>query len=59
MGLLAGYAGSVLHTAYWGASVSGRIFTESLWLELREHLLCMCSSWSWASLARPRWSGSV
>ncbi|MCW2767269.1 MAG: acr1 2 [Nocardioides sp.] len=37
VGSLAGYLGSVRHTAYGGAKAFGRIFAESLWLELREH----------------------
>jgi len=37
VGSLAGYLGSVRHTVYGGAKAFGRIFAESLWLELREH----------------------
>lgn len=34
---MAGYLGSVRHTVYGGVKSFGRIFAESLWLELRDH----------------------
>jgi len=37
VGSMAGYLGSVRHTVYGGVKAFGRIFAESLWLELREH----------------------
>ncbi|MFI5717290.1 SDR family NAD(P)-dependent oxidoreductase [Nocardia sp. NPDC051750] len=37
VGSLAGYLGSRRHTVYGGVKAFGRIFAESLWLELREH----------------------
>jgi short-subunit dehydrogenase len=37
VGSLAGYLGSVRHSVYGGVKAFGRIFAESLWLELREH----------------------
>ena len=37
VGSMAGYLGSARHTVYGGAKAYGRIFAESLWLELREH----------------------
>lgn len=36
LGSMAGYLGSVRHTVYGGVKAFGRIFAESLWLELRE-----------------------
>lgn len=36
LGSMAGYLGSARHTVYGGAKAFGRIFAESLWLELRE-----------------------
>ncbi|WP_327150866.1 SDR family NAD(P)-dependent oxidoreductase [Nocardia sp. NBC_01329] len=36
VGSLAGYLGSRRHTVYGGVKAFGRIFAESLWLELRE-----------------------
>jgi short-subunit dehydrogenase len=36
IGSMAGYLGSVRHTVYGGVKAFGRIFAESLWLELRE-----------------------
>jgi uncharacterized protein len=36
VGSMAGYLGSVRHTVYGGVKAFGRIFAESLWLELRE-----------------------
>lgn len=36
VGSLAGYAGSMRHTVYGGVKAYGRLFAESLWLELRE-----------------------
>ncbi|MCG7609911.1 MULTISPECIES: SDR family NAD(P)-dependent oxidoreductase [Mycobacterium] len=37
VGSLAGYAGSMRHTVYGGVKAYGRLFAESLWLELREY----------------------
>ncbi|WP_328396607.1 SDR family NAD(P)-dependent oxidoreductase [Nocardia sp. NBC_00416] len=37
VGSLAGYLGARQHTVYGGVKAFGRIFAESLWLELREH----------------------
>ncbi len=37
VGSMAGYLGSVRHTVYGGVKAFGRIFAESLWLELREY----------------------
>ena len=37
VGSVAGYLGSNRHTVYGGVKAFGRIFAESLWLELREH----------------------
>jgi uncharacterized protein len=37
VGSIAGYLGSVRHTVYGGVKAFGRIFAESLWLELREY----------------------
>lgn len=37
LGSMAGYMGSVRHTVYGGAKAFGRIFAESLWLELRDY----------------------
>lgn len=37
VGSMAGYLGSVRHSVYGGVKAFGRIFAESLWLELREH----------------------
>ena len=37
VGSMAGYLGSVRHTVYGGMKAFGRIFAESLWLELRDH----------------------
>lgn len=37
VGSMAGYLGSVRHTVYGGAKAFGRIFTEGLWIELREY----------------------
>lgn len=37
VGSMAGYLGSTRHTVYGGVKAFGRIFAESLWLELREH----------------------
>lgn len=37
VGSLAGYLGSRNHTVYGGVKAFGRIFAESLWLELREY----------------------
>lgn len=37
VGSLAGYMGSVRHTVYGGVKAFGRVFAESLWLELRDH----------------------
>lgn len=37
VGSLAGYLGSARHTVYGGVKAFGRIFAESLWLELRDH----------------------
>ncbi|MEU5760183.1 SDR family NAD(P)-dependent oxidoreductase [Nocardia sp. NPDC047648] len=37
VGSLAGYLGSRQHTVYGGVKAFGRIFAESLWLELRDH----------------------
>ena len=36
VGSMAGYLGSVRHTVYGGVKAFGRIFAESLWLELRD-----------------------
>ena len=36
VGSMAGYLGSVRHSVYGGVKAFGRIFAESLWLELRE-----------------------
>ncbi|SOX54344.1 KR domain-containing protein [Mycobacterium ahvazicum] len=37
VGSMAGYVGSMRHSVYGGVKAFGRIFAESLWLELREH----------------------
>ncbi len=37
VGSMAGYLGSERHTVYGGVKAFGRIFAESLWLELRDH----------------------
>ncbi|MGE2728070.1 SDR family NAD(P)-dependent oxidoreductase [Mycolicibacterium vaccae] len=37
VGSMAGYLGSVRHSVYGGVKAFGRIFAESLWLELREY----------------------
>lgn len=37
VGSMAGYLGSTHHTVYGGVKAFGRIFAESLWLELRDH----------------------
>ncbi|SEH82550.1 Short-chain dehydrogenase [Mycolicibacterium rutilum] len=37
VGSMAGYLGSERHTVYGGVKAFGRIFAESLWLELREY----------------------
>ena len=37
VGSMAGYLGSTRHTTYGGVKAFGRIFAESLWLELRDH----------------------
>jgi uncharacterized protein len=37
LGSLAGYLGSTRHTVYGGVKAFTRIFSEGLWLELREH----------------------
>ncbi|GAT16724.1 SDR family NAD(P)-dependent oxidoreductase [Mycolicibacterium thermoresistibile] len=37
VGSMAGYLGSARHTVYGGVKAFGRIFAESLWLELRDH----------------------
>ncbi len=37
VGSMAGYLGSMRHTVYGGVKAFGRIFAESLWLELREY----------------------
>ena len=37
VGSVAGYLGSNRHTVYGGVKAFGRIFAESLWLELRDH----------------------
>lgn len=37
VGSMAGYLGSVRHSVYGGVKAFGRIFAESLWLELRDH----------------------
>ena len=37
VGSMAGYLGSMRHSVYGGVKAFGRIFAESLWLELREH----------------------
>lgn len=37
VGSMAGYLGSARHSVYGGVKAFGRIFAESLWLELREH----------------------
>lgn len=37
VGSMAGYLGSVRHSIYGGVKAFGRIFAESLWLELRDH----------------------
>lgn len=37
VGSMAGYLGSVRHTIYGGVKAFGRIFAESLWLELRDY----------------------
>lgn len=37
VGSMAGYLGSVRHTVYGGVKAFGRVFAESLWLELREY----------------------
>lgn len=37
VGSMAGYSGSARHTVYGGVKAFGRIFAESLWLELRDH----------------------
>lgn len=36
VGSMAGYLGSMRHTVYGGVKAFGRVFAESLWLELRE-----------------------
>jgi short-subunit dehydrogenase len=36
VGSMAGYLGSMRHTVYGGVKAFGRIFAESLWLELRD-----------------------
>jgi uncharacterized protein len=37
VGSMAGYLGSVRHSVYGGVKAFGRVFAESLWLELREY----------------------
>lgn len=37
VGSMAGYLGSMRHSVYGGVKAFGRIFAESLWLELREY----------------------
>lgn len=37
VGSMAGYLGSTRHTVYGGVKAFGRIFAESLWLELRDY----------------------
>lgn len=37
VGSMAGYLGSVRHTVYGGVKAFGRVFAESLWLELLEY----------------------
>jgi short-subunit dehydrogenase len=37
VGSMAGYLGSVRHSVYGGVKAFGRIFAESLWLELRDY----------------------
>lgn len=37
VGSMAGYLGSARHSVYGGVKAFGRIFAESLWLELREY----------------------
>ncbi|MCV7283286.1 SDR family NAD(P)-dependent oxidoreductase [Mycolicibacterium flavescens] len=37
VGSMAGYLGSMRHTVYSGVKAFGRMFAESLWLELREY----------------------
>lgn len=37
VGSMAGYLGSTRHSVYGGVKAFGRIFAESLWLELRDH----------------------
>jgi short-subunit dehydrogenase len=37
VGSMAGYLGSMRHTVYGGVKAFGRIFAESLWLELRDY----------------------
>jgi len=37
VGSMAGYLGSMRHSVYGGVKAFGRIFAESLWLELRDH----------------------
>ncbi|WP_099039674.1 SDR family NAD(P)-dependent oxidoreductase [Mycobacterium neglectum] len=37
VGSMAGYLGSMRHTVYGGVKAFGRVFAESLWLELREY----------------------
>lgn len=37
VGSLASYLGTTRHTVYGGVKAFGRIFAESLWLELRDH----------------------
>lgn len=37
VGSMAGYLGSARHSVYGGVKAFGRIFAESLWLELRDH----------------------
>ncbi|VEG54445.1 short-chain dehydrogenase/reductase SDR [Mycolicibacterium aurum] len=37
VGSMAGYLGSARHSVYGGVKAFGRIFAESLWLELRQH----------------------
>jgi short-subunit dehydrogenase len=37
VGSMAGYLGSERHTVYGGVKAFGRVFAESLWLELREY----------------------
>lgn len=37
VGSMAGYLGSMRHTVYGGVKAFGRVFAESLWLELRDY----------------------